>query len=56
LEIVQRKIFTPAPKLVTEVVGDALLVNVPLPDTMLHCPVPMDGVLAVKVAEFVQAV
>lgn len=51
LEIVQRKILAPTPRLVTVVLGLAALVIVPEPLTNDHCPVPMTGALAAMVAE-----
>lgn len=39
LVMVQRKVFTPAPKPLTVVVALVALPNVPLPATTVHCPV-----------------
>jgi hypothetical protein len=57
-EIVQAKTFVPNGKPVIEVEGDNELVIVPPPETNVHAPVPMPGVLAfIKVAgEEIQSV
>jgi hypothetical protein len=56
LEIVHRKVLLPAPRPVTGLEGLPGLVNVPLPATTDHAPVPPEGVLAARVAELIHAV
>ena len=44
--MVHANTFTPVPNALTAVVGESELVIVPLPETMVHAPVPMAGILA----------
>ena len=51
LETLQRKVtVVPALKPVTPEVGELGVAMVPVPDTTVHCPVPVVGVLPAKVA------
>ena len=52
--MVHFRIFTPTDKPETAVVGSLALVNIPEPETTVHNPVPIDGVLADKVETVAQ--
>ena len=48
LEIVQRKIFAPTDNPVTVVFGLLMFPKVPVPEIIVHVPVPVEGELAYK--------
>lgn len=49
-ETVQRKVFPPGLKPDTADFGSASFTNKPDPDTTVHLPVPLNGLVAFKVA------
>ena len=49
-EIVQRNTFAPSSNAVKPEVGELVAPIVPVPDTLVHRPVPTDGVLPARVA------
>lgn len=49
LEIIHCKTVVPTVKPVTVVVGEFIDVTTPLPDTILHVPIPVTGVFAANV-------
>ena len=51
-EIVHKKIFCPPVKLAVYVPGSLMFVNSPLPERILHVPIPVIGVLAFNVTKF----
>jgi hypothetical protein len=53
LEMVQRKVFAPAPSPVTVVVGLEGVEMVPVPLTSVHSPVPVEGAFPAMVAEVI---
>ena len=56
LEIVQRKILTPVPRLVIVVTGEVGELIVPVPEISVHVPVPVTGVFAAIVVTESQSV
>jgi hypothetical protein len=56
LEIVQRKTFAPTVSPVTAELGELGETIVPVPETSVHVPVPVDGVFPANVVDAVQSV
>lgn len=56
LLMVHRNTLLPVPSPVTVVLGLAGLLMMPVPDTLLHIPVPFDGVLPESVVAVLQIV
>lgn len=51
-EMVHKNIFCPPAKFAVYVPGSLIFVNSPLPERILHVPIPVKGVLAFNVTEF----